>query len=112
VDAFRVARAEGAAAFVAGFSAFGAGVSVEACVAGFRLTGRALGPVLELSVFRVVFAMSSVVPFLKRAAAPHPRAVSCSGELLSKLPVYHAPVFGTFGEPSPYRIVGTAARWG
>jgi hypothetical protein len=81
-------------------------------VAGFRRTGRALGSVFELSVFRVVFAMSSVVPFLKRAAAPRPRAPSCSGELLSELSVYHAFLFGTFGEPSPYRIVGTAARWG
>jgi hypothetical protein len=110
VDAFRVARGPEPVEVRtrAGLAALGAGTVVAspfdsadavdslkafaafASTAGFRRTGRALGSMFELSVFRVVFAMSSVLPFLKRAAAPRPRAVSCSGEVLSEPQVYHA----------------------
>ena len=65
-------RAAGTARVLVTFAAAGAGVSAEASVAAFRRTARVVGSVFELSVFRVVFAMSSVVPFLKRAATPAP----------------------------------------
>jgi hypothetical protein len=67
VEVFVVVRA---GAFVRLLAVFATLASLAA--AGFLLARRVFGSMLGASVFRVVFAMNVVVPFLKRAAGPAP----------------------------------------